>query len=232
MTQIIPAIDIINGEAVRLEKGNYNKKTSYTTPLAAAQKWQQAGSELIHIVDLDGAKAGEPRNLKIISELINKLGIAVELGGGIRNDQHIKEAFAAGVARVIIGSLAVKDPQTVERWLQEYGSEKIVMGADVANGKIAISGWLEASELTLDQFIDTWQTKGAKIFLITDISRDGMLTGSNVDLYEQTQNKFPEVTVIASGGIGCQSDIDALKAKNIPYVVVGKALYEGKVSLS
>ncbi len=153
MTIIIPAIDIINGQAVRLEQGDYSRKKEYMSPLKAAQKWQNAGAEMIHIVDLDGAKEGQPVNLKIIAEIIQKTGIKVELGGGIRTDSDLQQIFENGVTRAIIGSAAVKEPQMVEKWLQEWGPEKIVIGADILDKKVAISGWQEKSSLGLNEFV-------------------------------------------------------------------------------
>jgi len=231
MTVIIPAIDIINGQAVRLEQGDYSRKKEYMSPLEAAQKWQQAGAKMLHIVDLDGAKEGKPVNVNIISEIIEKTGIKVELGGGIRTENDLKQIFDSGVTRAIIGSAAVKEPKLVEKWLQDWGPEKIVIGADILDKKVAISGWQEKSSLGLNEFVTDWQQKSAKYFLITDISRDGMLQGSNIALYRHLMEDFPNITLIASGGIGSQKDVDELEQIDVPYVIVGKALYEGKIIL-
>ena len=233
MIEIIPAIDIIDGKCVRLSQGDYGQKTVYsTTPLEMARLYAEHGVKRLHLVDLDGAKASHPCNLTSLREIAFEKLLAIEWGGGIKSREHLDEVFKAGADYAIIGSLAVKQPELMEEWLKEFGGEKIILGADLRDGKVSVNGWLEDSELTIDDIISRFIPFGLKEAIVTDISKDGMLAGPNVELYKGLQNRFPEITFTVSGGISGIDDIRYLNSLGLPRVIVGKAIYENRISLS
>ncbi|MBD5264268.1 MAG: 1-(5-phosphoribosyl)-5-[(5-phosphoribosylamino)methylideneamino]imidazole-4-carboxamide isomerase [Bacteroides sp.] len=233
MIEIIPAIDIIDGKCVRLSQGDYGQKTVYsTTPLEMARLYAEHGVKRLHLVDLDGAKASHPCNLSSLREIASEKLLAIEWGGGIKSREHLDEVFKAGADYAIIGSLAVKQPELMEEWLKEFGGEKIILGADLRDGKVSVNGWLEDSELTIDDIISRFIPFGLKEAIVTDISKDGMLAGPNVELYKGLQNRFPEITFTVSGGISGIDDIRSLNSLGLPRVIVGKAIYENRISLS
>ena len=233
MIEIIPAIDIIDGKCVRLSQGDYGQKTVYsTTPLEMARLYAEHGVKRLHLVDLDGAKASHPCNLTSLREIASEKLLAIEWGGGIKSREHLNEVFKAGADYAIIGSLAVKQPELMEEWLKEFGGEKIILGADLRDGKVTVNGWLEDSELTIDDIISRFIPFGLKEAIVTDISKDGMLAGPNVELYKGLQNRFPEITFTVSGGISGIDDIRSLNSLGLPRVIVGKAIYENRISLS
>ncbi|MBD1388479.1 1-(5-phosphoribosyl)-5-[(5-phosphoribosylamino)methylideneamino]imidazole-4-carboxamide isomerase [Neiella sp. HB171785] len=233
---IIPALDLIGGEVVRLYQGDYAQKTTYSfNPVEQFQHYQQAGAEWLHLVDLDGAKDTSARQLTTIAELIEKTDAKIQVGGGIRSEQDVKQLLDIGAKRVVIGSLAVKEPELVANWMRKYGAEHIVLALDInidedGNKHVAISGWQESSAMTLEQLIEHYEAAGLKHVLCTDISRDGTLQGSNVELYAEMTRKYPGIAWQSSGGIGNLDDIAALKPTKVAGVIVGRALLEGKFS--
>lgn len=232
---IIPALDLINGEVVRLQQGDYGRQTTFEySPVAKFQEYVDAGAKYLHLVDLDGAKDPKARQLTTIAEIVKTVGAPIQVGGGIRTKEDIESLLNVGVDRVVVGSTAVKNPAEVIRWFQEFGGEKIVLALDIrieaGVKKVALSGWLETSELSLESLIEQYQPYGLKHVLCTDISKDGMLTGSNVALYAEVCEKFPEINFQSSGGIGTIADIQALEPTGVTGVIVGRALLEGKFS--
>ena len=232
MIEIIPAIDIIDGQCVRLSQGDYQQKTVYSaTPLDMARLYAEAGVKRLHLVDLDGAKASHPCNLTSLREIASEKLLEIEWGGGIKSREHLDEVFKAGADYAIIGSLAVKQPELMETWLKEFGGEKIILGADLRDGKVSVSGWLEDSELTIDDIINRFLPFGLKEVIVTDISKDGMLAGPNIELYTGLKSRFPQITFTVSGGISGIEDIRTLDTLGLPRVIVGKAIYENRISL-
>ena len=232
---IIPALDLINGEVVRLQQGDYGRQTTFEySPVAKFQEYVDAGAKYLHLVDLDVAKDPKARQLTTIAEIVKTVGAPIQVGGGIRTKEDIESLLNIGVDRVVVGSTAVKNPAEVIRWFQEFGGEKIVLALDIrieaGVKKVALSGWLETSELSLESLIEQYQPYGLKHVLCTDISKDGMLTGSNVALYAEVCEKFPEINFQSSGGIGTIADIQALEPTGVTGVIVGRALLEGKFS--
>ncbi len=230
--EIIPAIDIIGGKCVRLTQGDYERKTVYNeNPLEVARMFEDAGIRRLHLVDLDGAKANHIINYKVLEQIASKTELIIDFGGGLKSDKDLEIAFNSGADMVTGGSIAVKEPETFLRWLEKYGSDKIILGADAKEGKIAVGGWLETTELTVIEFIAGFHTKGITKVISTDISRDGMLTGPAFDLYSEIMGTLPEVEIIASGGIATMDDIYKLAEMDVPGVITGKAIYEGKITL-
>ncbi len=228
---ILPAIDIINGQAVRLEKGDYSKKTVYSeNPAQVAKKFADTGAQFLHLVDLDGAKSGRSDNFDTIKEIISQSRLFTELGGGIRTLETVRKYFDAGVSRVILGTAAVTDPDFLDRCLDLYG-DKIAVGIDIKDGFVAIRGWTELSNFTCEQFFEKMQKKGVKNIICTDISRDGMLGGTNTELYHRLSEKF-SIDITASGGVSTLSDIQLLSKLKIYGAILGKALYTGTLSLT
>ncbi|RYV01482.1 1-(5-phosphoribosyl)-5-[(5-phosphoribosylamino)methylideneamino]imidazole-4-carboxamide isomerase [Shewanella sp. OPT22] len=227
---IIPAIDLIDGKVVRLLQGDYAQQTEFNVePLAQLLSYQQQGAKWLHIVDLTGAKDPDKRQLTLIKHLASELNASVQVGGGIRTKQQVKELLDAGVSRVVIGSLAVKQPQLVSEWFEEFGNEKICLALDInidekGNKVVAVSGWQQASEYTIEQLIHQYQIVGLKHALVTDISCDGTLSGSNVNLYQELHQQFPDIHWQASGGIGNLSDVSAVKQSGAHSLIIGKAL--------
>lgn len=231
--QLIPAIDIINGELVRLTKGDYNQKIVYARdPVEAAKRIERMGFKRLHVVDLDGAKSKHVVNIVTLSRIIQETSLVVDFGGGIKTDRDIELAFSAGASMVTLGSIAVTNPEQCYKWIDKYGVDQIVLGADVRDGMISINGWKEDSQLELMPFLESYINKGIKNVLCTDISKDGTLAGPNIELYKQIMARFPQLQLIASGGVSSNEDIKALEAAGIPAVVFGKALYEGRITIN
>ena len=229
---IIPAIDIIGGKAVRLTKGDYNQKKIYNEdPLEVAKMFEGSGIQRLHLVDLDGAKQKKIINQKVLEAIASYTNLQIDFGGGVQSDHDIQLAFDSGANQVTGGSVAVKNPSMFEGWLKKYGPEKIILGADVLNGKIAISGWQEDSQWELDAFITKFEGQGIKYVISTDVSKDGVLAGPAIDLYTDIVNKFPDLEVIASGGVSKMEDIYELNKLPLHGVIVGKAIYENRISL-
>lgn len=237
-SKIIPAIDLIDGEVVRLHQGDYAKQTTYNlNPLQQLQSYVAAGSKYLHLVDLTGAKDPQKRQLDLIADLVKNLDAKIQVGGGIRSEQDIQNLFAIGVARAVIGSCAVTEMAMVKGWFERYGADKFVLALDVnisPNGEkfIAIKGWQENSNARLEDIIEQYLPYGLTHVLCTDISKDGTLTGSNIKLYQQLSDKYPQLEIQSSGGIGSLDDIAKLKPTKVSGVIVGRALLEGKFTLT
>ena len=229
--ELIPAIDIINGQCVRLTKGDYDQKTVYGNPLDMAQVFERIGYERLHVVDLDGAKSKHIVNSNVLQSLASETKLTIDFGGGIKTDEDIETAFNSGAQMVTIGSIAVTNPERFMGWLEKYGSDRIILGADVRNGRISINGWKEDSSEDLLPFLKKYIDAGVSKVLCTEISKDGTLAGPAIDLYKRVMEAYPELHLIASGGVSSMDDIKALDAAGIPAVVFGKAIYEGKINL-
>ena len=232
MIELIPAIDIINGQCVRLTKGDYDQKTVYGQPLDMAREFERTGFRRLHVVDLDGAKSKHIVNIDVLRSLTAETSLTVDFGGGIKTDDDMQKAFDNGAAMVTVGSIAVTDPDRFMGWLEKYGAERIILGADVRHGKISINGWKEDSTEDLLPFLQKYVDAGVKNVLCTEISKDGTLAGPAIDLYKEVMAAYPEMHLIASGGVSSLDDIKALDAAGIPAVVFGKAIYEGKINLN
>lgn len=232
MIEIIPAIDIIDGKCVRLSQGDYNAKKVYNEdPLEVAQMFEDAGICRLHLVDLDGAKAKHIVNLKVLERIAKKTSLVIDFGGGVQSDSDIADAFNAGASMVTGGSIAVRDKELFSKWIDKYSSDKIILGADCKNHKIAVSGWQEGTSLDILPFIEEYTKKGIYYVVCTDISKDGMLQGPSIELYKEILAAFPELYLIASGGVGSLQDILDLEKAGVPAVILGKAIYENKVTL-
>ena len=231
MIELIPAIDIINGQCVRLTKGDYDQKTVYGSPLDMAHEFDKIGYKRLHVVDLDGAKSKHIINSPVLSHIADETMLEVDFGGGIKTDNDIEEAFRCGASMVTIGSIAVTNPELFLGWLEKYGPDRIILGADVRDGKISINGWKEDSTEDLLPFLKKYIDAGVRKVLCTEISKDGTLAGPAIDLYKRIMDTYPELHLIASGGVSSIDDIKALDAAGIPAVVFGKAIYEGKINL-
>lgn len=232
MIELIPAIDIINGQCVRLTKGDYDQKTVYSdSPTTMAKEFETLGFQRLHVVDLDGAKSKHIVNEAVLKAITAETSLIVDFGGGIKTDEDIEKAFTAGAAMVTVGSVAVTNPDLFMGWLEKYGAERMILGADVRHGKISINGWKEDSSEDLLPFLKKYVDAGVRNVLCTEISKDGTLAGPAIDLYKRVMDAYPELHLIASGGVSGKEDIDALDAAGIPAVVFGKAIYEGKIDL-
>ena len=231
MIELIPAIDIIEGKCVRLTKGNYDTKTVYGDPVDMAKMLEDKGFTRLHMVDLDGAKSKHIVNVHVLNAITSTTALTVDFGGGIKTDDDINKAFDNGAAMVTIGSVAISAPDLFDGWLEKYGAEKIILGADVRNGKISINGWKEDSDTDLLPFLARYVEHGVKTVLCTEISRDGMLGGTAVELYSQIMAAYPTLHLIASGGVSKAEDIHELNRRGIPAVVFGKSIYEGRIDL-
>ncbi len=236
--RIIPAIDIIEGACVRLSKGDYSTKKVYNeNPLEVAKQFEAHGIEYLHLVDLDGAKSKHIVNHKILEEIASKTSLKVDFGGGLKTDDDLRIAFDSGAAQITGGSIAVKEPDTFINWLNTYGSDNIILGADAHHRKIAVSGWLEESDDDVVEFITRYQEKGARYVICTDISKDGMLEGPSFDLYEEILeaslnfSKDSPIKLIASGGISTFAELPKLAALGCEGTIIGKAIYENRISL-
>ena len=231
MIELIPAIDIIEGRCVRLTKGDYEQKTIYGEPLEMAREMERIGFKRLHVVDLDGAKSKHVVNSHVLKAITAETELTVDFGGGIKTDEDIQMAFDCGAAMVTIGSVAVTQPALFQRWLEQYGPERIILGADVRNGRISINGWKEDSGEELLPFLKRYVEMGVSNVLCTEISKDGTLAGPAIELYRQVMKAYPGLHLIASGGVGTMDDIQQLDEAGIPAVVFGKAIYEGKINL-
>lgn len=233
MIRILPAIDIIDGQCVRLTKGDYSTKKVYgDDPLEMAKRFEDTGATQIHIVDLDGAKEKHPKNLNQVARIKKSTQLKVEFGGGIKSREALIECDSAGVDQFIIGSLAVKEPDTVINWLSDFGAERFVLGADVQDGFIAIHGWQDKSDMSLSDFISLYEKIGASYFLCTDINKDGMLQGSSQELYKSILSEFSDIKLIASGGVSSLEEVKELDRIGCNGAIIGKAIYEGRIQLS
>jgi phosphoribosylformimino-5-aminoimidazole carboxamide ribotide isomerase len=232
MIELIPAIDIIDGQCVRLTKGDYEQKTVYSdSPAEMAAGFEQIGFKRLHVVDLDGAKSKHIVNSHVLQQITTATHLTVDFGGGIKTDEDIEKAFKAGAAMVTVGSIAVTHPELFMGWLDKYGSNRLILGADVRNGKVSINGWKEDSAEDLLPFLKKYIDRGVKNVLCTEISKDGTLQGPAISLYKRVMAEYPGLHLIASGGVSSIDDIKALDAAGIPAVVFGKAIYEGKINL-
>lgn len=233
MIERIPAIDIIDGKCVRLTKGDYAQKTVYhESPVEVAKEFEQLGAQRLHVVDLDGAKSKHIVNEQVLEAITTQTQLTVDFGGGIKTDEDIEKAFAAGASMVTIGSIAVTNPDLFMGWLEKYGVERIILGADVRHGKISINGWKEDSSEDLLPFLKKYVDAGVRNVLCTEISKDGTLAGPAIELYQSMMAAYPELHLIASGGVSSIDDIKALEDAGIPAVVFGKAIYEEKINLN
>ncbi|MDY0973037.1 1-(5-phosphoribosyl)-5-[(5-phosphoribosylamino)methylideneamino]imidazole-4-carboxamide isomerase [Siccibacter turicensis] len=235
---IIPALDLIDGTVVRLHQGDYGQQRDYgSDPLPRLQAYQAQGAEVLHLVDLTGAKDPAKRQIPLLKTLVAGVSVPVQVGGGVRSEEDVEALLNAGVARVVIGSTAVKSPEMVQQWFTRFGAEQLVLALDVriddaGNKQVAVSGWQENSGVTLEALVEQFLPVGLKHVLCTDISRDGTLAGSNVDLYKEVCARFSQVAFQASGGIGGLADISALTDSGVSGVIVGRALLEGKFTLT
>ena len=228
---IFPAIDIIGGQAVRLKKGDYNQKTVYNSdPVSVAIGFKNQGAKYIHLVDLDGAKSGKTDNFNVVKSIVEKTGLKAEIGGGIRNIETVKKYLDCGVMRVIIGTAAITNPDFLSEALKLYG-EKVAVGVDIKDGKVAIHGWTQTADFTCEEFIEMMQNKGVKTIICTDVSKDGMMSGTNLSLYKELSQKF-NIDIVASGGVSSIDDVTALKEMNLYGAILGKALYTNSIDLA
>jgi len=231
--EIIPAIDIIDGKCVRLSQGDYAQKIIYNeNPLEVAKQFEAAGLQRLHLVDLDGAKASHIVNHKTLQTICSQTKLKIDFGGGIKTDEDIKIAFDSGAQQITAGSIAVKSRDTVLRWLDKYGAEKIILGADVKDEMIAVSGWQENSSINLFGFLKDYVAHGIQYVICTDIAKDGMLQGSSISLYKKILQQFPSIKLIASGGVSDLDELNVLRETGLHGAIIGKAIYEGKVALA
>ena len=230
--EIIPAIDIIEGKCVRLTQGDYQQKKIYNEdPLEVAKAFEGAGIRRLHLVDLDGAKTKRIINYKVLEKIAIHTNLWIDFGGGLKSDEDLHIAFESGAQQVTGGTVAVKNPSLFQSWLQIYGAEKIILGADVKECKIAVSGWQEQSELELFDFLEDYISKGVSYVICTDISKDGLLQGTALPLYQEIKERFPNLKLIASGGVTTINELEKLQAIGCFGAIIGKAIYEGKISL-
>lgn len=230
--RVIPAIDIINGQCVRLTQGDYNQKKVYNEdPLEVAKMFEDAGIQYLHLVDLDGAKSGHIVNDKVLETITAKTSLQVDFGGGVKSDEDIKNALNAGAKQVTCGSIAVKKPTKVQEWGHKFGFDSIIIGADVKDKKIAVQGWTEATELSVEDLLHKYLSDGFEYVICTDIATDGMLQGPDFELYKDLLNIFPVIKFIASGGVSSMSDLRKLDVIGVEGAIIGKAIYEGKITL-
>ena len=228
----IPAIDIIEGKCVRLTQGDYDRKKIYNEdPLEVAQAYEAHGLQRLHLVDLDGAKAKQIVNYKVLEKLAGKTGLHIDFGGGLKSDEDLRVAFESGARQVTGGTIAVKQPAVFEAWLKQFGPERIILGSDVKNGKVAVSGWQEQSEQELFPFLERYLARGVRYTICTDVSKDGLLEGTALPLYKDIRSEFPKLQLIASGGITTLEELDKLRDIGCFGAIIGKAIYENKISL-
>lgn len=232
MIELIPAIDIIDGQCVRLTKGDYNQKKVYNDdPLTVAKEFEKIGFKRLHMVDLDGARSKHIVNNEILRRVTAETSLIVDFGGGIKSEEDIVKAFESGASMITVGSIAVTQPELFIQWMEKYGPEKMILGADVRNGMISINGWKKDSQISLLPFLKQYVEAGVKNVLCTEISKDGTLQGPAVTLYKEIMTAYPKLHLIASGGVSRKEDIDELESEGIPAVVFGKAIYEGRINL-
>ena len=229
---IIPAIDLLNGQCVRLSEGDFARQTTYDAdPLAVAQRFEQAGIRRLHVVDLDGARAGQPVNLAVLERLARHTALAIDAGGGIQSDESLTQVLAAGAQHITAGSIAVRAPDTVRGWLAKYGAGVVFIGADFRDGRILTGAWAEASGRRVEEFVAAYVQAGATTFIATDVSKDGLLQGPSFAAYRQLSAQVPAAQLIASGGVTTIADLEALAASGVAGAIIGKALYEGTIAL-
>jgi phosphoribosylformimino-5-aminoimidazole carboxamide ribotide isomerase len=232
MIEIIPAIDLIGGKCVRLSQGDYGRKTVYNeNPLEVARSFEDAGIRRLHLVDLDGAKAQHIVNHKVLKQIATHTSLIIDFGGGLKTDEDLRIAFENGAQMITGGSIAVKNPAIFSSWIARYGSEKIILGADVRNRNISVTGWTEDSDLELIPFVHEYREQGITKVICTEISRDGMMQGPATEMYQEMLSHFPGLFLIASGGISCVADLERLEEAGIPAAITGKAIYEGAISM-
>jgi len=233
MIEIIPAIDIIDGKCVRLSQGDYDTKKVYSeSPVEVAKEFEANGIKRLHMVDLDGAKQGKIINLKTLESVASVTGLEIDFGGGIKTTEDVESVLNAGAAFFNIGSIAVKQPELVESWIKQFGAEKILLGADVKDENIMIHGWQQSANINIVNYISAYINKGIRNMFCTDISKDGLLQGTSIDLYKKILTAFPQLNLNASGGVSDITDLEELDAIGCSGVIIGKALYEGKIQLS
>jgi phosphoribosylformimino-5-aminoimidazole carboxamide ribotide isomerase len=230
---IIPAIDIIDGKCVRLTQGDYAQKTIYNeNPLEVAKMFEDTGLQRLHLVDLDGAKAGAVKNWKVLENIASKTKLIIDFGGGIKTNSDVDIVFSSGSALATVGSIAVKDKVTFVSWLQQYGAENFLLGADVKDEKITVGGWLETTDIWIYDFIESYVQLGVRQIFCTDVSKDGKLEGPSTELYKNIITKFPDLHFIASGGVACVEDLKVLQEIGCTGAIVGKAIYENRISIN
>ncbi|MBN1952270.1 MAG: 1-(5-phosphoribosyl)-5-[(5-phosphoribosylamino)methylideneamino]imidazole-4-carboxamide isomerase [Bacteroidales bacterium] len=233
MLTIIPAIDLIEGKCVRLSRGDYKQKKVYNNePLDVAKQFEDHGLKRLHLVDLDGAKAKHVVNWKVLEKIALKTSLTIDFGGGIKSDEDLNVVFNSGAKMATIGSVAVKDRDLFFTWLEKFGAEKLILGADVNERKIAVSGWLEVTEIDVTDFLSDYLERGVTQVLCTDISKDGMLEGTSMELYKELSEKFADMELIASGGVTTMEEVKKLNEMGIYGAIIGKAIYEGRISLN
>jgi phosphoribosylformimino-5-aminoimidazole carboxamide ribotide isomerase len=231
--QLIPAIDIIDGKCVRLTQGDYEQKKIYNEkPLEVAKEFEDAGLSRLHLVDLDGAKAGEVKNWKVLETIASKTSLVIDFGGGIKKEKDVQIVFESGAVLATVGSIAVKDEATFVSWLKQFGAEKFLLGADVKDEKIAVGGWLETTDIWIYDFIEKYINHGVQQIFCTDVSKDGKLEGPSIDLYKNIIAKFPSLHFIASGGVSNMNDLEDLHTIGCAGAIVGKAIYEGRLNIN
>lgn len=232
MIEIIPAIDIIDGKCVRLTKGDYSKKTIYNEkPLEVAKQFENAGLKRLHLVDLDGARTGEVKNWKVLEKIASKTNLIIDFSGGISSQKNVQITFDSGAAFASVGSIAAKDETTFIGWLQIFGADKFIIGADVKDELVVIKGWTETTNLPVFDLIKKYEAKGIKQFFCTDINKDGLLQGASIELYKKIIKKFASIHLIASGGVNSMNEIEKLEEAGCKGVIIGKAIYENKITL-
>lgn len=230
--QIIPAIDLIDGKCVRLTQGDYSQKKIYNeNPLDVALQFEDAGLQRLHLVDLDGAKAGAVKNWKVLETIASKTKLIIDFGGGIKTEKDVQIVFASGAVLATVGSIAVKDEALFVSWLQQFGAAKFLLGADVKDEKIAVGGWLETTDIWIYDFIEKYIKHGVQQIFCTDVSKDGKLEGPSIELYKNIISKFPDLHFIASGGVATIKDLEELKEIGCKAAIVGKAIYENRISI-
>jgi phosphoribosylformimino-5-aminoimidazole carboxamide ribotide isomerase len=230
--QIIPAIDIIDGKCVRLTQGDYGHKTIYNeNPLEVAKQFEDAGLQRLHLVDLDGAKAGAVKNWKVLESIASNTKLVIDFGGGLKKEEDVRAVFSSGAALATIGSLAVKNETLFVKWLNKFGADRFLLGADVKDEKIAVGGWLETTDIWIYDFIEKYIAQGVQQIFCTDVSKDGKLEGPSIGLYKNIIAKFPQLFFIASGGVSSLVDLQELQAIGCKGAIVGKAIYEGRIKL-
>lgn len=230
---LIPAIDLIDGKCVRLTQGDYAQKKVYNdNPLEVAKMFEGAGIKRLHLVDLDGAKAKTITNQKVLELIASNTKLTIDFGGGLQSDRDVQIAFDSGATQITAGSIAIKNPDLVKSWMNKFGSEKIIVGTDSKDGKIAVSGWQEITEMTIEGLVDSYANPGIVYSICTDVAKDGLLQGPSFQLYERLQKQYPTINWIASGGVSSMDDLHQLKSLNMYGAIIGKAYYEGKITLT
>lgn len=231
MITLIPAIDIIGGECVRLTQGDYSQKsTYYKDPLEIAKRYEEIGIKRLHVVDLDGAKESKPKNLKVLERLATQTSLDIQYGGGVKSDEAIQALFDCGASRAICGTIAVKQPEVFASWLAKFGGKRVILGADIKEGRVATMGWMDSSSDTIYDLVDKFKGGGLEQVICTDISKDGMLSGPTFELYDELQSRYNEIDITISGGISSMIDIEKLNDMGLRSVIIGKAIYENRIT--